>query len=64
MAKTVYNSTPELSWRLVHNGSEVLALFESVGITSTINRLFTGTAAECQAEIERLGLASPVEIVA
>ncbi len=43
-------------WRLVHDGKEVLDLFESDGETSSINILFAGTENECLAEIERLGL--------
>lgn len=58
---TVNECSRELSWRLVHDGSRVIDLFESVGITSTINTLFTGTEAECRAEVKRLGL---VEVVA
>lgn len=54
-------SSPELSWRLVHNGNLVLNLFEANGYTSTVNALFTGTEAECRAEIVRLNL---VEVVA
>lgn len=48
---------PENSWRLVHNGIDVLALLESSGITETIHTLFEADTKEaCDAEIARLGL--------
>lgn len=48
---------PANSWRLVHNGTDVLALFESTGVTETIHTLFeAGTKEACEAEIARLGL--------
>lgn len=48
---------PANSWRLAHNGTDVLALFESTGITETIHTLFEADTKEaCDAEIARLGL--------
>ncbi len=48
---------PDTSWRLVHDGTDVLALFESNGFTETIHTLFEAdTKEECEAEIGRLGL--------
>lgn len=44
-------SSPKLTTRLVHDGSQVIALFESDGITWTKNAMFCGTLAECDAEI-------------
>lgn len=53
-----------LSWRLIHDGSAILALFESDGITETKNNLFEGTQAQCITEANRLGLTGLNEIVA
>lgn len=48
---------PDKSWRLVHNGADVLALMETSGYTTTIHTVFeAATEAECMAEIERLAL--------
>lgn len=48
---------PALSWRLVHDGLKVLALFESEGYTETVNSVFESqTRAGCVTEIKRLGL--------
>jgi hypothetical protein len=44
------------SHRLIHDGSHVIALEESEGLTQTIHTLFTGTLAECQYEAARLRL--------
>ena len=44
-------------WRLVHDGSRVIALFESTGYTTTKDNLYCATTeVECLAEIDRLGL--------
>ena len=43
-------------WRLVHDGVEVLGFFEADGVTGSIWTLFVGTEAECQNQIEQLGL--------
>ncbi len=48
-------------FHLVHDGSVVIALFESVGITSTQNHLFIGTEQECQNKIIELGLTTNPE---
>ena len=48
---------PAVSWRLVHNGTDVLVLMESGGYTTTMHTVFeAATEAECLAEVERLGL--------
>lgn len=48
---------PGQSWRLVHNGTEVLDLFESTGYTETNQQLFeSANRADCIAEITRLNL--------
>jgi hypothetical protein len=58
----VKNATGQ-SFRLVHNGTEVIMLAEITGVTSTMHELFTATTkAECEAEIARLGLSIPVEL--
>lgn len=46
------------SWRLVHDGKQVLMLFESDGETHTARELFVGTEKECGDEVKRLGLKS------
>lgn len=55
---------PTNSWRLIHNDSDVLDLFESPGYTQTIFTIFESTTKEaCEAEIVRLGLKPlPVEL--
>ena len=55
-----YLSPKDKSWRLVHDGKQVLAYFESSGTTGTTNMLFVGTQAQCEAEIAKLGL-TPLE---
>jgi hypothetical protein len=54
---------PANSWRLVHDGKNVIHLFESSGITHTINQLAEfPTKVEAEAEITKLGLIPlPVE---
>lgn len=48
---------PQKSWRLVHDGTKVLALMETAGFTESVHQIFEATTlAECQAEIERLSL--------
>lgn len=52
-----WKTSKDLSWRLIHNGSNILALFQSEGITETKNTIFEGeTRDECVAEAQRLGL--------
>ena len=58
----ISESPKGLSWRLVHDGSKVLDLFESEGHTWTKNTLFVGTEEECLKEIENLGL-EPLPVV-
>jgi len=56
------SSPNELSTRLVYDGVNVIALFESTGFTWTRNVLFCATTEkECLDEITRLGLKTPVE---
>ena len=43
-------------WRLVHADGKVIALFESSGLTTTVQELFCSTKDECDAEILRLEL--------
>jgi hypothetical protein len=58
----VKNATGQ-SFRLVHNGLEVIMLAEVTGVTSTKHELFTAaTKAECEAEIARLELTVPEHI--
>ena len=48
---------PDKSWRLVHDGIDVLLLIETGGYTSTTHTVFEAASeAECLAEIERLKL--------
>jgi len=47
----------EMSWRLVHDGVKIIALFESSGVTKSMNTIFlAATEAECQTEIYSLNL--------
>lgn len=62
---TIYETSKDQSWRLVHDGSTLLALFQSEGITGTKNTLFEAdTRNECIAEAQRLGLAGLDEWIA
>lgn len=48
---------PDVSWRLIHNGTDVLAMMETGGYTTTLHTVFEAfTEAECLVEIDRLGL--------
>lgn len=54
---TIYETSKGQSWRLVHDGAKLVAMFESSGITSTKNTIFeTATRDECVTEAQRLGL--------
>ena len=53
---TAHLSEKKKSWRLVHDGRDTLALFESNGETGTIKTLFVGTQKQCLAEMKRLKL--------
>lgn len=58
----VRTSKPETSWRLVHGGGEVIHLFESSGITHTINLLEEFPTKEAAlAKVAELKLANPQE---
>ncbi len=51
---------PDKSWRLVHDGKTVLLLEELSGFTESPHTIFEAqTKAECEAEMDRLGLESP-----
>jgi hypothetical protein len=48
---------PAVSWRLVHNETEVLLLIQTGGYTTSIHTMFeAATEKECLAEITRLSL--------
>ena len=48
---------PANSWRLIHNESAVIALFESAGYTKSVHNIFEASTKEaCEAEITRLSL--------
>lgn len=51
MSNPVTTVGPERSWRLVYANGAVLDLFESAGYTTTMQNIFTGDFAACQAEI-------------
>jgi len=53
---TKHISPKDKSWRLIHDGTKVLMLFEAEGETHTACELFCGTEKECQEEIKRLNL--------
>lgn len=62
---TIRETSREQSWRLVHDGSALLALFESGGVTATKNTIFeAATKDECVAEAQRLGLSGLDEALA
>ncbi len=51
---------PEKSWRLVHDGKNVLMLQETAGYTETNHTIFeAATKEDCDAEVERLKLELP-----
>lgn len=51
---------PAKSWRLVHDGSTVISLFESEGLTESIHSIFeAATEEECESQIDLLGLDFP-----
>ena len=53
-----------ISWRMVYDDSDVLALFESDGYTNTINNLFVAdTKDECIAEAVNQGVTISEEIL-
>ncbi len=48
---------PAQSWRLVHDGEQVISLAQTAGYTTSIHAIFeAGTEDACAAEIERLGI--------
>lgn len=48
---------PDLSWRLIYTATDVIQLFESIGITETKHNIFeASTKEECLAKIDELGL--------
>jgi hypothetical protein len=54
---TINRTDSEMSWRLVHDGSKVIDLFESSGVTSTMNTIYLASSIEeCQAQIYSLSL--------
>ena len=54
---TKVNVSPQQKcYRLVHWDGVVKDLFESEGVTNTINHLFVGTKEECLSKIKELGL--------
>lgn len=48
--------TSQGPWQLIYNDSFLIALIQASGLVSTEAKVFAGTRAECEAEIERLGL--------
>jgi hypothetical protein len=53
----VNKTDSELSWRLIHDGSKVISLFESSGVTRTMHTIFlAATEEQCQTEIYSLNL--------
>lgn len=55
--KFIANESPKIQcWRLLHDGTTALYFAESDNVITTLRNLFCGTQAECQAEIDRLGL--------
>jgi hypothetical protein len=57
IAFDINKTSKEDSWRLVHDGINVLTLFKSSGYTHSINFIFEAkTRKECLTEIKRLKL--------
>jgi len=55
--KTVNKTDDGTFWRLIHDGTNVIAVFEASGITETLSNMFiASTENECQLEIDRLNL--------
>lgn len=52
----IWESDPAPSWRMVYNGTTLIALFFASGITSTKYTLFEGTQTACLDEAKRFGL--------
>ena len=50
------------TWRLIYYDGKVLNLFESKGITWTINNIFMGTLEDCEKEIDSLKLKIPDDL--
>jgi hypothetical protein len=50
------------SWKLVHDGTNIIFFEQTDKSISTQSILFVGTREECEAEIARLGLKHPHEI--
>ena len=50
------------SWKLVHNGNDIIIFEQTDKSISTQCILFVGTLGECDAEIVRLGLTWPHEL--
>ena len=60
---TTNRTTPDKSWRLVHDGKVVISKFECSGITESIYTIFVAkTEAEIQAKIKELKLIDKEEI--
>ena len=55
--KIIKKTDAVLSWRLVHDGTYIIYLFESDGITETpLNLFISNTKEECEEKIQELGL--------
>jgi len=63
--KTVKYTAPINSWRLIHDGTKVIGLFESAGVTESIYEVEEfSTKAAADARITELKLVPlPVEVV-
>lgn len=44
------------SWRLIHDGENIIMFFKSNGATHTSQNMFVGTREECEKEIDKLSL--------
>jgi len=53
---------PAQSWRMIHDGVKVIQLFESAGVTSSMNTIFEAATRDlCIAEAVRLSLILPLD---
>ena len=52
-----------MNYRLVHNNTDILALVEAEGVTSSIYTIFEGNLAQVRAEVLRLNLQDPQGLI-
>lgn len=54
---TINQTDADMSWRLVHDGTSIISLFQSSAVTHSVYTIFlAATEEECQTEIYSLNL--------